>query len=121
MSKIINSIDVQQFCLGWWGEHNEGRDLLDELGLVNDIIPFNIEQFLQRLTTSFKDADGEAVSVCLKKHDTHFEFGCIYRGKRRAIRLYREWQGESLDSIIQLESYSIGECVRQIIVGKSIV
>lgn len=121
MNKIINSIDVQQFCLGWWGEHGEGMSLLNELGLADDTIPFNIEQFLQRLTISFKDVNGETISVCLKKHDTHFEFGCICRGKKRAIRLYREWQEESLDAIILLESYSIGECVRQIIMGKSIV
>lgn len=121
MGKIINGIDVNNFCSGWWGEHGEGKELLDELGLASDIMPFNIEQFLRRSSVLFKDTDGEKISVGLKKHDTHFEFGCVCRGKKRALRLYREWQGESLDFIIQLESYAIGECVRQIIAGKSII
>ena len=121
MRKFIKGVSVQHFLSGWWGENNSGKILLQELGLPSDELPFNVEQFLERGTIVFKDSEGENISVCYKKNDTHFEFGCIYQNKRRAFRLYREWESESLDAIIQLESYSIGDCVRQIISGKSIV
>lgn len=121
MGKFIKGVSVQHFLSGWWGEHNNGKELLQELGLPTDELPFDVERFLERGTVEFKDSMGENISVCYKKHDTHFEFGCIYHNKRRAFRLFREWESESLDAIIQLESYSIGDCIRQIISGKSIV
>ena len=120
MRKMIKGVSVQHFLSGWWGR-NSGKKLLQELGLSTDELPFDVECFLERGTAMFKDSVGESVSVCYKKHDTHFEFGCIYHNKRRAFKLYREWKGENLDTIIQLESYSIGDCTRQIISGKSII
>ena len=121
MSKVVNGISVQHFISGWWGEHDEDKESIRELGLPLDEMPFDVERFLQRKTICFKDGYGEKISVCFKKHDTHFEFGCIYKDKKRSVRLYREWETEALDTIIQLESWSIGDCTRRIIVGKSLI
>lgn len=121
MSRILYNVSIQHFIAGWWGEHSEGRKLLQMLGLPPDKIPFNVEQFLKNKSVTLKDAWRNRIMVWLNKSDTLFEFNCTYLDKRRHIRLYREWEAESVERIIQYESYSIGECVRKIIMGESIV
>lgn len=121
MSKVVKGISVQHFTAGWWGEHLEGKQLLAELGLPTNKMPFSVEQFLRKETVTLKDSNGDKASIWFHKCDSHFEFGCIYKEKQRKIRLFREWETEDLDTTIQLESYSIGDCTRKIIFGESIV
>lgn len=121
MRTIINGVNVKQFIKGWWGEHGDGNKLLSELSLPLDTFPFSVESFLKHRRTSFKDGNGHTVAVWFKGDDNKFEFSRSCQGKNRSIKLFREWGAENLDSIIEFESYSIGECVRKIILGKSIV
>lgn len=121
MSVFCYGIDVQYFIKGWWGEHGEGESLLQTLALPSIAIPFRVKSLLENETVTFKDGADQEITVWFNKHDTHFEFNCSYMGKQRHIRLYREWETETLDDIIRFESYSIGECVRKIIMGESVV
>lgn len=121
MKKVIGSINVKQFVNGWWGEHGEGKELLRSLGLSERTIPFNVELFLINGGTEFLDSAGETISIELKREDAYFDLIRVYRGKREKLRLYREWGAEDLDTILKLESHSLGDCLRQIILGKSII
>lgn len=121
IKNIVNGINLYYFNAGWWGKQNEGKMLLQNLGLSEEKIPFNVKQYIKNESISFVDCLGAKISICFKKYDTHFEFNCIFNNKKRTVRLYREWTEETFDAIIQFESYSIGECTRQIISGKSVI
>lgn len=121
MKKVINGINVKEFVNGWWGEHGEGVELLRSLGLSPKSIPFSIEGLLVNGSSDFADSDGSVISVKLARYDTYYDFSCVYHGKRKTLRLYREWGSENLDVILRLESHSLGDCLRQVILGKSII
>lgn len=118
---IVNGINTKHFENGWWGEHGEGNSLLNELGLPADKVPFSVGGFLKNMSLSFSDSNGETVWVGFKMDEERFEFSCKYLGKLRVTKLFREWQREDIDTILMMESYSIGECVRKIIAGNSLI
>ncbi len=121
MNSVINGINVQQFAKGWWGEHAEGERLLEMLELPQYIIPFDVERFLKTQPVIIHCPNGEEAEVCFSKRDQFFEFTCSFKGKRRNMKLFREWETESLDMLLLFESYSVGECVRKILAGESII
>lgn len=121
MSKVFYGVNIQHFTAGWWGEHSESNKLLQMLGLPPNRIPFCVEWFLRNRSIILKDAERNKIMVWFTKNDIMYEFHCIYKDRRRHIRLYREWETVDVERIVQLESYSIGECARKIIMGESIV
>jgi hypothetical protein len=120
MRKIINGITTQDFISGWWGKHNEGVSVLNAIGLPTDKIPFDIKELLttEQCTITIDDAQ---VTLMINKQDAFFEFSCKSLNRKRSFKLYREWDGTDLDTIIKMESYSVGECVRKILVNKNIL
>lgn len=121
MGRVINGVSLRLFYNGWWGEHGEGNKLLGSLGLPQDKFPTSVEKLLKNSVVSFTDAEKNCIFVCFSKNDEYFEFYSIRQGKKRIARLHREWQSESLDAIIRLESYAIGECIRHVLAGESII
>lgn len=121
MAKMINGVVVQQFIKGWWGENGEGKALLTALGLPSDEIPFEVEQYLTEGKFSVRLNDGFVANVTINKQDAYFEFACKWPDRKYCFKLFREWDGAELDTIIRMESYSIGECTRKIMTSKSIL
>lgn len=120
MGKIINGIDIQIFKSGWWGNNNEGADALESVGLPPDKVPFDVEKLLNGEDCYILTSDAE-IHISVNKQDNCFEFVRKHLGKSKSFRLYREWDGVNIDAIIELESYSVGECVRQILINKNIL
>lgn len=120
MNKVVNGINIQDFISGWWGQHNEGANVLKSIGLPSDKIPFDIEKFVTDGQCVIPVEDTE-IHVAMQKQDNLFEFSCKHLNKRRSFRLYREWDGTDINTIIKMESYSVGECVRQILISKNIL
>lgn len=121
MGKIINGIIVQQFINGWWGENNEGNILLHSLGLPADTLPFDVEQLLNTGEFVVFTSNKIVIKVTINKQDTYFEFMCKWPDKKYCFKLFRNWDGIEIDTIIKMESYAVGECVRKIITNKSIL
>ena len=117
MAKMINGVVVQQFIKGWWGENGEGKALLAALDLPSDKIPFEVEQYLTEGKFSVRLNDGFVANVTINKQ----EFACKWPDCKYCFKLFREWDGAELDTIIRMESYSIGECTRKIMTSKSIL
>lgn len=120
MSKIVNGINIQNFISGWWGEHDEGLNVLSSIGLPTDTIPFDIEKFLATGKCIIIIGGTEA-HISIDKQDNCFEFSYKCLNEKRSFKLFREWDGTDIDVIIKMESYSLGECVRQILIGKNIL
>lgn len=118
---IINDISVHYFMEGWWGEWSEGEAALTTLGLPSQMVPFDVAQFLRTGKCKVIIDQDMTLSVAFTKESKQIIFTCEWWGKPRTIRLYREWDSEDADLIQQLESYSIGECTRNILIGKKLV
>lgn len=114
---IINGIDENEFIKGWWGGKGEGKELLRTLNLPRNRLPFDVHEYLlngvAKITTN-----GKLWTLTCCKYDGVFEFSLLKHDKPKTIKLYREWNGESLDMILQLESYAIGEYTRFALNGK---
>lgn len=115
---IINGVLIRFFINGWWG-NEEGKNTLNLLQLNNDKIPFNITKFLKQGYTEFKDGTGNVVRLSFRRSETKMHFLCNYNGKRKGIRLFREWGTTDVNMILQLESCAVGECTRNIILEKT--
>lgn len=121
MSKIVNGIMLQQFIKGWWGENDEGVLLLQSLGLSNSCIPFDVENFLKTNEFSIDLNNNVSALVNINKQDAYYEFVCKYPNKKYHFKLFREWDGVDVDTIIKMESYAVGECTRKILTSRSIL
>lgn len=121
MVKVVNGIITQQFIKGWWGGNDEGETLLSALGLPTDKVPFDVEEYLNKGKTQISLDNGATAEVTVNKQDAYFEFMCEWPGKRYHFKLFREWDGMELDTILKMESYSIGECTRKVMTSKSIL
>ena len=108
---IINGIDENEFRKGWWGEHGEGKELLRSLNLPADTIPIDIKEYLSNGKSEIRIRDINVV-LTYQRHDDWFEFTITRKVKPKIVKLYREWNGEDLKMIIQLESYAVGEYTR---------
>lgn len=121
MGKIINGIIVQQFVKGWWGEKNEGKTLLSTLNLPTEAIPFDVEEYLNTGKFVLTLSNDMTANVTISKQDSYFEFTCKWTDRKYCFKLFREWDGTEIDTIIQMESYAVGECTRKILTSKSIL
>lgn len=117
---MINGVVVSQFIKGWWGNNGEGQELLRQLGLPNEL-PFNVENYLNTGKFIMPLFNGSTIKVAISKYDTHFEFSCKWPSKKYCFKLFREWEGVDIDEIIKMESYSIGECTRKIMISKDVL
>lgn len=114
---IINGIDEKEFRRGWWGRNKEGQSLLRELGLPDNRLPFDINRYLVYGKANVK-VNGKNWQLEYHKSDNLFEFSLLRFEKPKVTRLYREWGGEDLNMVLELESYAVGEYTRYALSGK---
>ena len=118
MEKIINGVLTSAFERGWWGRNDEGKCFLRQLHIPCHI-PFDVPQYLLGNTVSVEIPDKQ-VFISYKKFDFRIEFSMSVDGRKCKRYLYYEWGREDLNMIIELESYAIGECTRNMLKGKQL-
>lgn len=106
----INGYHIQEFNRGFFGENGEGKRMLKIMGLSPEIIPFSTAIFLQNKRVFWTDRDGNRATISFKMKPDQFECFGTYLGKRKSLRIFREWNNyEDPDMIARLESETIGE------------
>lgn len=106
----INGYYIQEFNKGFLGEHSEGEKMLKKMGLTTSTIPFSTVIFLQNKRIFWADSQGNRASISFKTKPDQLECFGTYLGKRKSLRIFREWNNyEDPDMIARLESETIGE------------
>ncbi|MCM1140199.1 MAG: hypothetical protein NC453_16660 [Muribaculum sp.] len=106
----INGYYIQEFNKGFLGEHKEGNKMLKIMGLQLDSIPFSTAIFLQNKRIFWTDKHGNRATISFKMKPDQLECQGTYLGKKKSLRLFREWNNyEDPDMIARLESETIGE------------
>lgn len=105
---------IAEFTRGFFGEQNEGREMLEKMGLPVDAIPFSSAVFLQNKKIRWKDSDGKTASISYKVKPGILECRGSYLGKEKTSRIFLEWSSnEDPELIVKLESEAIGDlCMR---------
>ena len=107
----VNGVYSQELTRGFFGEQNEGKKMLLKMGLEGKDVPFSAAMFLRNKRTLWKDCDGNVVKISFIIKDNQIECFGSYCGKKKSIRLFREWSNcEDEDTIARLESEAIGDC-----------
>ena len=107
----VKGFYINDLTRGFWGDQNEGRAMLQKMGLPTDIIPFSVAVFLQNKRTFWFDKDGNQVTISFKLKPGQLECFGTYLKKRKSKRLFLEWGNhEDYEIIARLESEAIGEC-----------
>lgn len=105
----VDGFYVNDVELGFFGEQNEGRKMLQMMGLPTDTLPFSAAAFIQNRKVRWKDCNGKVASMSFKLKDDQIEFFGSYRGIRKSNRIFREWGDyEERETIVHLESEAIG-------------
>ncbi|WP_289700524.1 hypothetical protein [Duncaniella muris] len=106
----IKGFLIQEFNKGFFGENGEGRKMLKKMGLPIDTIPFSTVMFLQSKRIFWTDHQGNRATISFKMKPYQLECFGTYLGKRKSLRIFREWNNyEDPDMIARLESETIGE------------
>lgn len=107
----INGLYSKELMQGFFGEQNEGRQMLMNMGLPYNEMPFSAVVFLRNQCIFWKDNNGNVAHISFKLKEQQIECFGTYNGKRKSIRLFREWNNyEDEDTIARLESEAIGDC-----------
>ncbi len=132
-STRVKGFYINELIRGFFGEQNEGKLMLEKMGLSPDTVPFSAAIFLQNRHIYWFDKDGNRVVISFKLKPNQLEcFGTIiipkdpelykaelktnpkaekFYKKKKSIRLFREWgEYEDPDTIARLESGAIGDC-----------
>lgn len=106
----VNGFYIQEFNKGFFGENGEGKKMLKRMGLISEVIPFSTAIFLQSKRVFWVDNQGNRATISFKVKPEQLECFGTYRGKRKSLRIFREWNNyEDPDMIARLESETIGE------------
>lgn len=106
----VNGFYIQEFNKGFFGENGEGKKMLKRMGLISEVIPFSTAIFLQSKRVFWVDNQGNRATISFKLKPDQLECFGTYRGKRKSLRIFREWNNyEDPDMIARLESETIGE------------
>ena len=107
----VKGFYINELIKGFMGDQNEGRKMLQMMGLPTDTVPFSAATFLQNQRIFWKDADGNRATISFKLKPNQLECFGTYLKKRKSMRLFREWGShEDPDIISRLESEAIGDC-----------
>lgn len=92
----VQGLYINDFTRGFFGEHNEGNEMLKVMGLLIDTLPFSAAHFLQKGKIQWKDAKGNPAYISFK------------------YKQILEWGNrEDLEMIARIESETIGDlCMR---------
>lgn len=110
-STRVKGFYINELIRGFFGDHNEGRIMLQKMGLSPDIVPFSVAVFLQNQRAFWLDKNGNRITISFKLKHNQLECFGTYLKKRKSIRLFREWSiHEDPEVIARLESEAIGDC-----------
>lgn len=100
---------IQDATRGFWGDKLEGEEVLQEMGLRIDKLPFSMAFYLKKRKAQWKDSEGRLVCISFCVTQQRIEFYASYNGKKKSTALWREWETyEDKDEILRLESEAIG-------------
>lgn len=100
---------IQDATRGFWGDRLEGEEILQEMGLPTDRLPFSMAFYLKKHKVQWKDGNGKLVCMSFCVTDQRIEVFASYNGKKKSAALWREWESyEDKDEIRRLESEAIG-------------
>jgi len=117
----VNGFYVKDVELGFFGEQDEGKRMLQMMGLPTDTLPFSAATLLQDKKVRWKDCNGKVASMSFKLKDDQIEFYGSYLGNKKSTRIFREWGDyEEADKIVRLESEAIGNLCMMCIYEKMI-
>lgn len=110
----VNGFYINEVAFGFYGEKGEGREMLKLMGLSTEKIPFSIAILLQNHKVRWKDNQGNVVYMSFKLKPEQIECAGSYMGKRKVLRVFREWSDyEDPEIVAKLESEAIGDlCMR---------
>jgi len=110
----VNGFYVNETTLGFFGEKDEGRQMLQMMGLPVDRPPFSVAAFLQNKKIRWTDSRKNVAHISFKLKPEQIECSGSYLGKRKKLRVFREWDNYEDPSIVaKLESEAIGDlCMR---------
>ena len=134
----VDGFYVKELTQGFFGEHNEGKFLLNKMGLSPDELPFSAVVFLRKRKIHWYDKNGHRAVISFRLKPNQLEcFGTYlvpkdpevyeaelqenpkagkYLQKQKSLRLFREWGNhEDPEVIARLESEAIGDCCMQCI------
>ena len=140
----VNGFYVNELIRGFFGEHNEGKKMLQKMGLATDTLPFSVIVFLQKKSVFWLDKQGNKIVISFKLKPNQLEcFGTYlipkdpemlnselkknpkaekFYKKQKSIRLFREWGShEDPEVIARLESEAIGDCCMRCIYDNLII
>ena len=110
-STRVKGFYINELIRGFFGDHNEGKIMLQKMGLSPDAVPFSVAVFLQNQRVFWLDKDGNRVTISFKLKHNQLECFGTYLKKRKYMRLFREWGShEDPEVIARLESEAIGDC-----------
>ena len=105
----VNGFYIKDVEQGFFGEQDEGKWMLQCMGLPDDVLPFSVAAFLQDKKIRWKDCNGKVASMSFKLKDDQIEFYGSYLGNKKSTRMFREWGDyEEPEKIARLESEAIG-------------
>lgn len=112
----VNGLYLQDFIRGFMGEHDEGKEVLEQMGLSSDSVPFSICTFLKKGEINWQDVSGQNASISYKLKENLLECHGSYKGRGKTMRLHVEWdEYEDSEVIARLESEAIGDLCMQCI------
>lgn len=105
---------VNEFVRGFWGEYEEGKRMLETMGLSSDHLPFSASIFLTNKKAYWKDKRGNLAKISFIVRPHQIECFGNYLNKRKSFRVFLEWSAyEDEEKTLRLESEAIGDlCMR---------
>lgn len=110
----VNGYYISDLVRGFYGEQDEGRQMLRLMGLPNNHLPFSVAAFLLNKKIFWKDSQGNKATISFRFKPNQMECFGTYKKKRKSIRMFLEWDSqEDPEKIARLESEAIGDlCMR---------
>ena len=106
----VHGLYINELKRGFFGEHSEGKKMLQIMGLPIESLPFSAALFLQKRKAQWKDKDGNTAYISFKYKQNTLECHGSYLKKKKTIRLVFEWGNhEDMEMIAKLESETIGD------------
>ena len=105
----VNGFYLKEVAECFFGPQDEGKWLLQYQGLDFDKLPFSVATLIREGKASWKDPIGRVCTISFKLKDDQIEFFGTYLGRKKMMRIFREWGDyESKEKIARLESEAIG-------------
>lgn len=106
----VHGLYINELIRGFFGEHSEGKKMLQMMGLPIDTLPFSAALFLQKRRVQWKDANGNIAYISYKYKLNQLECHGSYLKKRKTLRIILEWGNrEDNEMIARIESEAIGD------------